>query len=304
MNLPEPHTMSFSSLQSDIQKGLIKIPQFQRNFVWNKEKSAKLLDSIVKGYPIGTFILWKTKESLRSVRNIGGDKLPDTPKGDFIQYILDGQQRLTSLYASIKGLCVERKNKSDDYSEIYIDLKASKEDDIVITDIHGKAEKSIIKITDLINQGITFFNNYPQSLHNKIENYKLQISSYSFSCITLKEAPIEVATDVFTRINVSGKPLSVFEIMVAKTFDKKRDFDLSEKFDELISRLKDVDYETLSEATVLQTIAVILSRTKECKKKDILKLNKKKFIDIWDETIEAIEKTVDYFRSFVHVQRV
>jgi uncharacterized protein with ParB-like and HNH nuclease domain len=80
MNLPEPHTMSFSSLQSDIQKGLIKIPQFQRDFVWTKEKSAKLLDSIVKGYPIGTFILWKTKESLRSVRNIGGDKLPDTPK--------------------------------------------------------------------------------------------------------------------------------------------------------------------------------------------------------------------------------
>jgi hypothetical protein len=301
MNLPEPHTMSFSSLQSDIQKGLIKIPQFQRDFVWTKEKSAKLLDSIVKGYPIGTFILWKTKESLRSVRNIGGDKLPDTPKGDFIQYVLDGQQRLTSLYASIKGLCVERKNKSDDYSEIYIDLKASKEDDIVITDIHGKAEKSIIKITDLINQGITFFNNYPQSLHNKIEGYKLQISSYSFSCITLKEAPIEVATDVFTRINVSGKPLSVFEIMVAKTFDKKRDFDLSEKFDELISRLKEVDYDTLSEATILQTVSVILSRTKECKKKDILKLKKKKFIDIWDEVIEAIEKTVDYFRSFYRI---
>jgi uncharacterized protein with ParB-like and HNH nuclease domain len=65
---------------SDIDKGTIKIPQFQRDFVWNKEKSAKLLDSIVKGYPIGTFILWKTKEELRSLRNIGGLELPRTPR--------------------------------------------------------------------------------------------------------------------------------------------------------------------------------------------------------------------------------
>ncbi|MFQ5714170.1 MAG: DUF262 domain-containing protein [Candidatus Scalinduaceae bacterium] len=301
MNLPDPHNMSFSSLKSDIKKGLVKIPQFQRDFVWTKQKSAKLLDSIVKGYPIGTFILWKTKESLRAIRNIGGDQLPDTPKGDFIQYVLDGQQRLTSLYASIMGLNVAKNNRVEDFSEIYIDLMASNENDIVLTDVSDKEPNSVIKIVDLINQGITFFSNYPQTLHKKIEDYKLQISSYSFSCITLKEAPIEVATEVFTRINVSGKPLSVFEIMVAKTFDKKKDFDLAEKFDELIIKLENVNYDTLSDATVLQTISVILSRTKECKKKDILKLNKKKFIDLWPDAIEAIEKTVDYFRSFYRI---
>jgi len=301
MTLPESHSLPFSNLKTNIQTGLIKIPQFQRDFVWTKQKSAKLLDSIVKGYPIGTFILWKTKESLRAIRNIGGDKLPDTPKGDFIQYVLDGQQRLTSLYASIEGLSVEKKHGTDDFSEIYIDLRASKEDDIVITDISDKTSTSVIKIKDLINRGITFFSTYPQSLHKKIEDYKHQISSYSFSCITLNGAPIEVATEVFTRINVSGKPLSVFEIMVAKTFDKNRDFDLAEKFDELILRLKDVGYDTLSDATVLQTVSVILSRTKECKKKEILKLNKKKVIDAWDDVIEAIEKTVDYFRSFYRI---
>ena len=74
---------------SGIEKGNVKIPQFQRDFVWSKDKSAKLLDSIVKGYPIGTFIFWKTKDELRSLRNLGGLDLPPTPKGDFIEYVLD-----------------------------------------------------------------------------------------------------------------------------------------------------------------------------------------------------------------------
>ncbi len=70
MKLPEPQTKTFSNLIDEIEKGQIKIPQFQRDFVWTIQKSASLIDSIIKGYPIGTFILWRTKERLRSVKNI------------------------------------------------------------------------------------------------------------------------------------------------------------------------------------------------------------------------------------------
>lgn len=48
MTLPEPLTVTFSGLIGDIEKGLIKIPQFQRDFVWDIEKSANLIDSIIK----------------------------------------------------------------------------------------------------------------------------------------------------------------------------------------------------------------------------------------------------------------
>ncbi|GGM40454.1 hypothetical protein GCM10011351_28280 [Paraliobacillus quinghaiensis] len=71
MYQPDPQSITFSTLIHDIDKGIIKIPQFQRDFVWSKEQSAKLLDSIIKGYPIGTFIVWETDERLRSIRNIG-----------------------------------------------------------------------------------------------------------------------------------------------------------------------------------------------------------------------------------------
>ena len=163
MNQPEPQSVTFSSLINDIEKGLIKIPQFQRDFVWPKHKSAKLLDSIVKGYPVGTFILWKTKESLRSVRNIGGAELPLPPAGDFVQYVLDGQQRLTSLFASLKGLRIIREGKVEDFSEMYVDLVAPEQDNIVIIDISEKNESSIIKLRDLLYGGLTFLVAYPKS---------------------------------------------------------------------------------------------------------------------------------------------
>lgn len=71
----------------------------------------------------------------------------------------------------------------------------------------------------------------------------------------MKDAAIDVATETFTRLNLGGEPLSVFEIMVAKTYDVDTNFDLAEKFDALITGLQSVDYDTLSSATVLQTVS-------------------------------------------------
>jgi len=67
---PEPRNKKYRDLQSEIEKGEIKIPKFQREFVWSLDSTAKLLDSILKGYPIGTFIFWETSERLNSIRNI------------------------------------------------------------------------------------------------------------------------------------------------------------------------------------------------------------------------------------------
>jgi hypothetical protein len=74
---------------------------------------------------------------------------------------------------------------------------------------------------------------------------------------------------------------------------------LSEKYDELISRLENVNYETISNSTVLQAVSVCL--VKECSKKQILKLDRDEFIAIWDDVIDALEYAVDYFKSFYRI---
>ena len=295
MLLPEPKNIAYKALISDIEKGLIKIPQFQREFVWSVDKSAALIDSIIKGYPIGTFITWKTKERLRVVRNLGNVALPDVPDGDFAEYVLDGQQRMTSLYCALNGVEVEREGRVDKFANIFVDLEADEHENIVTTDIDELSDGSYLRLTDLIKGSFKVLAGFDEKYHDKLENYKQTLQSYNFSMIEVKEAEIDVATEIFTRINVGGKPLTLFEIMVAKTYDARKKFDLSEQFNELINRLESVHYNTISDSTVLQTVSLVLTKT--CTRKDILKLDKAKFIKTWPSVIDAIERTVDFLRT-------
>lgn len=299
MKLPEPVSRTFTGLISDIEKGQIKIPQFQREFVWDIKKSSKLMDSIIKGYPIGTFIFWKTNERLRSVRNLGNFKLPEPNEGDFIDYVLDGQQRLTSLFATLKGIKIVRDEKVENYDEMFVNLEAKEDEEIVITDRENFENHQLIKLNDLLYGSISLLNSFDKKYHPKLDDYRTRVNSYNYSIILIRDAPLDIATEIFTRINEGGKALTVFEIMVAKTFDAARDFDLAEKYKELIENLATVDYETISDATVLQTVSILLE--KECKRKTILKLDKRKFIDIWDDAVSAIESAVEYFRGFYRI---
>lgn len=300
MNPPEPSAKAFSSLRDDISTGRLKIPRFQREFVWELKRSAELLDSVIKGYPIGTFIFWKTKERLRSLRNIGNFNLPETEKGEYVNFVLDGQQRITCLYAAFEGAEIERGDgRKEDFSQIYIDLDAKEDEKIVITDIEGKETNKIIKLRELLSGGITALAKYPEKYHAKLDEYRNRINSYNYPVIYVNEVPIDIATEIFTRLNIGGKSLSLFEIMVAKTYDYEKNFDLSEKFADLVSSLEEVNYETISDANVLQLISLIL--TKECKRKVILNLKKEEFIATWEGAIDAIQSAVEYFKNYFRI---
>lgn len=300
--------VKYTDLISEIETGQVKIPQFQRKFVWTIKASAKLLDSILKGYPIGTFIYWRTNERLRSIRNLGNISLPDPKHGEYINYVLDGQQRLTSLFAALKGIAIkDDEGRVTDYSEIYIDLLATDEEDLVITEVGNKAETDVIKITDLMGGSFTKLAAYPTTHHEILNRYKNILTGYAFPVINLKHAPIDVATEVFTRLNVGGRALTLFEIMVAKTYHtfpanaengQPNDitFDLAEKYEKLTSELGGSQYDTIPSSTVLQTVSILLE--KDCTRKQILKLDKLRFIEMWDEAADCIKLTVDFFRSY------
>lgn len=292
---PEPGHLTFEQLKNKIDEGNIKVPQFQRKFVWKKEDAAKLLDSIVKGYPIGSFILWETKSRLRSVRNIGAITLPSAKDGEFVFYVLDGQQRITSIYASMLGVQIEK----EDYSQIYVDLKADVSQEIVILDVEDKATTEYITICELLKGKLSdIFLKYGQNqeILDKIDLYKTRFTTYQFPTIKISDVELDVATDIFTRINVGGKGLDTFEIMCAKTYDEVQDFDLYEKREQQLQEWNDIGYETISHSTVLQAISICLNGG--CSRKDILnKIEKQEFIDIWDKIDVDFGKAIDYLKS-------
>jgi hypothetical protein len=141
----------------------------------------------------------------------------------------------------------------------------------------------------------TFLAGFPKNYQDVILKYQNIIKGYNFNIINLKDASIDVATEVFTRLNVGGKALSLFEIMVAKTYDAAKGFDLAEKYAILMKELAKVKYNEISSSTILQVLAMIIS--KDCTRKEILKLPKAKFVQNWDEAVDCIKKSVDFFRN-------
>jgi Protein of unknown function DUF262 len=87
---------SIRKILDSVVSGEIRVPAFQRGFVWEMDRVAYLLDSIYKGYPFGSLLFWRTKQQLATERTLGTFTLP-APQADYpIDYVLDGQQRLTS----------------------------------------------------------------------------------------------------------------------------------------------------------------------------------------------------------------
>jgi hypothetical protein len=308
MQQPENQSKKYTSLFTAIDEGYIKIPQFQRDFVWDKQRTARLIDSIIKGFPIGTFIFWKTHEELRHIRNIGNASLKPTPKGDAAMYVLDGQQRITSLYAVRKGLIITKNGESVDYKDLAIALDVDPDQEEEVVNLVPPPDRRSISVYDLLNQSLKYFMaNYSPEEIQRIDVYRTRLQGYDFSVISIDDYPIDIACEVFTRINTGGQELTLFEIVVAKTYDQATDFDLAAKYELLISGdgngggkdLQTAGFDTVPAITVLQCVAAHLRN--QVKRADILKLPKKEFIGAWDTVTSGLFSAVDYIRSVLRI---
>lgn len=104
---------SLSNLMDNIEMGQIGLPDIQRPFVWKNAKVRDLFDSMYRGYPVGYLLFWENKvgEKTKQIGSNDHQKVPSL-------LIVDGQQRLTSLYAVLKGIPVVRENYESELIEI------------------------------------------------------------------------------------------------------------------------------------------------------------------------------------------
>jgi len=117
--------LSIRQLTDRVYAGSLRIPAFQRGYVWDADRVAYLVDSIYKGYPFGALILWRTKAALKTERQLGPFKLPDGDPDYPIDYVLDGQQRLTSIFGVFQNELEPEPGQDMAWTKIYYDFSAS-----------------------------------------------------------------------------------------------------------------------------------------------------------------------------------
>ncbi len=101
--MPEikPEIVFIFELVNDVVAGKVRIPNFQRKFVWRRNQMTDLLDSIRQQYPIGSLLVWETDAQLSSKEWVGPVHIPPAQKG-IAGHVLDGQQRLSTLVGTLR----------------------------------------------------------------------------------------------------------------------------------------------------------------------------------------------------------
>ncbi|MGB4235864.1 MAG: DUF262 domain-containing protein [Methanoregulaceae archaeon] len=201
-----------------IEIGNIGLPDIQRPFIWKNVKVRDLFDSMYSGYPVGYLLFWQNALT-EGVRTIGLDKKQKTPA----LLIVDGQQRLTSLYAVVKRIPVVRANKQKELIKIAFNPLQEK---FEVTDAAIERDKSYISDISLIWSTDTDMfevaDNYLSELkksrditteeEKKIKRSisKLQnLLSFPFTALELSpEIGEQDVAEVFVRINSKGTPLN------------------------------------------------------------------------------------------------
>lgn len=207
-----------NALIEDIDLGKIGLPELQRPFVWPNVNVRNLFDSLYRGFPAGFLLFWETGANV-GLKGIGGKNEKAVPK----LAIVDGQQRLTSLYAVIKGAEVLRANFKREPIRIAFNPLSERFD--VADAAIAKDRSYIVDISVLWKPGANIFqiaNAYVNSLaavremtpddianaQNAISQLK-SIIDYQFVALTLPPSiGAETIAEVFVRINGQGKKLN------------------------------------------------------------------------------------------------
>ena len=215
---------SVQQLVDMTDKGELGLPDLQRGFVWKQNKIRDLLDSMMKGYPIGFIMLWASQSNMTK----GENKVIGT--GEKIAYgqdyvIIDGQQRITSLYAVLTGKEIKENDKP-----IKISFNPLTKEFAVRNASTEKNPEWVSNISDIYlnaNRSRAFINNFIKELKENrekkdetlTEDDEQLIDEGISEILKLKDYPInalvingdvdeESVADIFTRVNSGGVKLN------------------------------------------------------------------------------------------------
>ena len=212
--------MKVSQILDFIDNGLIALPEFQRGYVWSREQVRGFMDSLYRGHPVGGLLVWATQSDQADAR--GEEALPP----GVVKLLLDGQQRITTLYGVIRG---RPPRFFDGNAKAFLDLYFHLEDEVF--EFYGPVKMGQdprwISVTDLMQKGVGEFFKYVHERPQLVErlpvymermNALASIKDRDFHVdeITDPSMTVDVVVEDFNRVNSGGTKLSKGDLALAK----------------------------------------------------------------------------------------
>ncbi|MBP1965189.1 DUF262 domain-containing protein [Paenibacillus aceris] len=236
----EQSNITIEDLYSSVKQGKIRIPAFQRGFVWSSEQVGLLYDSLVKGFPIGNVLFWETTNLLKSDKKLGSIESPVLDGLQTYQYVLDGQQRITSLCTLFNRDILAKDNP--DWIDIYFDMESPLEDSKSLfvslkeNEVDLNRYFPVHKIMDSVEYRKAT-RDLSDEKADKLDRVMRKLSTKVIPIEKMKTDDMKLVSMVFERVNTAGTDLDHYQLLAAWSWSE--DFVLQEKFTALASELED-----------------------------------------------------------------
>ncbi|GHS23641.1 hypothetical protein VN1289_08450 [Helicobacter pylori] len=325
------------------------LPDIQREYVWLKKADEKkieqLFDSILRGYPIGSFLFWKLqKEDIAKSDEQDENKLnfqlyqfltnyderkPHNEKirieqitRDDLSIVLDGQQRLTSLYIGLKCTRTLKKNRARNdnpnaYEEkhLYLNLKhqpnMDNPEDNYQFEFHAKAPTNDknhfwFKVGDILELKSVVNYTREHKLSDE-ESELLETLNKAFhdkqliSFFEEKEKNLNKVLNIFIRVNSGGVKLSYSDLLMS-ILTASFSSDIREKMNELVDALKEKGFSNVGQDQVLKTCLLLIGKDTTFELKNFNKKNIKEIEENWEKITESIYNATKLLETFGYVK--
>ena len=246
-----PEREYLREIVNKMQDGQYAVPAFQRDLVWDTSQIIDLFDSISKGYPIGSAILWRPRPTDTYPIKTIYDKIEISAK-EAQYYILDGRQRLTTFYCCVidyEGkpskfkLCYNLEKDSFEFPKKNSDSMKL----VLLSDVYDTFSMLGILQKYMNIEDVSVRNDYIV----KIKKLNTILQSYEIGEVILDDCSLDEASTVFSRINSKGTDISKVEMLQALYYNNKRSVLVAEEIKELINEMKSYDFSGLRTDDVL-----------------------------------------------------
>lgn len=338
--------LTIAEVMKDISADKCVLPSIQREYVWDTEQIETLFDSLMRDYPIGTFLFWEISKdhvgdydfygfirNYHENKNVHNKKV-DLKGSDGVTAVLDGQQRLTSIYLGLKGTYAYKlkylaRNNQNAYPvrKLYLNLLATPIDSDNEYDFRFLFEKEVHNnqdtfwfevgnILDMKDDGDVALYvgeniSYSEEFKYTKEQYKFAINALSrlyniinkagtISYYREKTVELDKVLNIFIRVNSGGTKLSYSDLLLSIASAQWENHDAREEIIELVDDVNAIgEGFRINKDFVLKT-ALVLSDFSDIafKVDNFNKQNMMKIESRWDDIKKSIKQAVLLVSSF------
>lgn len=292
--------ISIRRLLQRVALGEVRIPAFQREFIWEPHRVQFLMDSIYKGFPIGTLLFWRTREKLQYDRDLGPYILPPPKEQYPIDYVLDGQQRVTSIFAVLQTELQQAQNPKTEWIDVYFDMLAkedAQDSQFLALKLEQVDEERHFPLKVLFD--VTAYGARVRSLSEErakvIDTLQNRFQETQIPVETIETNDHSKIAIVFERVNRGGVPLDTYQLLAAWTWSG--DFDLRSKFDDLASDLDDGGYGDIGNEPdlLLKCAAAVIAN--ECAARSVVALKGSDVRDQFPKLSIGIKGAIEFLQK-------